>query len=445
MLVFLAMIACRPTDEGPDLGVPVAGPASGNLFLRGLSASSGLAVDTLLDGSSTTVWKPSGDPRDEGVDLWFEGPIAADMLTVEACERTDVRVYLNGAAGPAMRLQAGRSQVAELNDPQARELSWLRLAVEGGSGCLAEVSLREAGELIPLRPPRSVRGHLRATGTNAPTSVFAARWLLDGTSERGWAADGDQRLRITLDEPAELVAIDVAPLGAGAAPVLSLEDAGGEVLLVGGPRYDLPAGARDTLSLHLKDGSLGVGELRLVDAHGPVALIAAEESVGDLAAGTSLVGALDQSWQSVCGDAKRRYKLRADGSLAVHLWEVDPARPVGEAARQEVIDGSWGVLANDGPWTTVAVRGRRWSADGRWDADGSGPRAVDGVFQVAKVDALGKAGLADVFKAWAHDRADRVDCLTVELGAWDDAYDALVAGRALVVRGSQFEDLVWHP
>ena len=168
----------------------------------------------------------------------------------------------------------------------------------------------------------------------------------------------------------------------------------------------------------------------------------ANEREDDLDRGSALEGSLDQSWQSVCGDPKRRYKLRSDGSLAVSVF--------GKSPQHEVIEGSWGVVVTEGPWSTIAVRGRQWSADGRWDAAGGGLRDVVGTFQVATVGTLGKSGLGAVMKAWAETRADRVDCLTVELGAWDDAFDALVAGHALVVRGqgadkAPFEDLVWHP
>lgn len=460
-LILAMTTACRthPTDIiGVDL--PVA--SAPTVFLRAFSATSGRDADRLLDGDAATTWSAEGDPEDEAVAVRFADPVAIDAIAVTGCPdapRIDLVAYLNGAVGPTLSVTGAEPVKIALTDPQSRELSDLRLvfaaASSGAPACLAEVGVSEAGAPLTLRPPRTVRGRVRATSVREPSTLARASLLFDGRSDRGWiaAAAGEQRVLITFDEPTEITGIEIDPLLGGRSPPSI------RVEVEGRPAIDLPVdpltGARAAadlgavtslaLTLAASDAPTGLGEIRFIDRHGPYGVrtpddTALREAIVAATDGTPLAALLGHDGHSVCGFPRRRLKIRASGTLSA----LDPAAVWGDGPVPVAVDADWSLGTPDGPWLSLHVDGRAWSAGQRWDTASAHTRPFAGDLAVARVADLGQDGFRALVDDWTHAHPDRVECLTEELGAWPDAWAALVDGDAFVVRGEAWSDLMWH-
>jgi hypothetical protein len=490
LVILSALAGCQgaPTDDpaamATEVGSVLLGPigdVEGSKFLRGLLATSGRDADRVLDGDVRTGWTPSGDAVGEGLTLQFEEPSRATALVLRACDGSSTarwQAVVDGVIGPTFSLAPGREERVELGADVAgramRTLSLRILSADEPGVCVAELGIAADRALLPMRPPRSVHGRIRASSTKEPADAWQAAWLVDGIPETAWAegtlGGGDgERVLITLDEPAEIVAVeiwngdqrsDAARLAAGRVRRLRLELDGATPVGLdladqpGPQRLELPDPVVTAgISLVVEGALTGesgddttLSELRLFDRHGPVSVrtndaLDRADAVREQIAGTPLAAFVDHRWGSVCGVPPRSWKLR--GNLG--FVRDDGAASWGEGAPvAEVMEGRWVAGPSEGAWATVRLEGVRRRADATWTADDPDrARAAQGEIRLAFARDLGQAGLKQVLDGWK-DQRSRVGCLTEELGAWSDAWDALLARDAVVVQGDGLSDLLWR-
>lgn len=480
-------------DPVLDLGAvfELVGDDPATIFLQALIPTSGAGGEALLDGDAAAGWSPAGEGNDEGVTLRFETERPLDAIAVRACDDSPdfrVQLYLDGQIGPAVTLSAGGERIAELSEEQGHhgvQSVFLRLehVPAGRVACVAGVAFREEGRWLSVRPPRAIRGRIEASATRAPAGVWSAAGLVDGRLDTAWAEGGEglgigERVRFTLDEPAEIVGVEIwngdgrseaARGGSGRLLRLRIEPDGGDPLVVdvrdesGFQLLRIPAITTSALSLVI-DGaiagvegedaeSVAIAEIRLRDQTGPIAILTpdAEErraAWAESTTGQPVAAMVEREWRSVCGYPRRTLKLRPNDTFS----RYDPAARwddvVGTRA-SVAFEGTWYATGAEAPWTTLRLAGRRHRVEGRWQPADAMPasemeRDVAGEVQVAFVGDLGEVAFRDLMSEWGRGpAADRVDCVTEELGAWPDAWAALVANHALVVRGGPVTDLVW--
>jgi hypothetical protein len=143
----------------------------------------------------------------------------------------------------------------------------------------------------------------------------------------------------------------------------------------------------------------------------------------------------------VCGYPRRTLKFRSNGGFTYTI-------PEREGGRARVVDGVWSAPAASMPWVDVGVRGKLSTAQSVLRPSQAASERVEGAIEVASVEELGPNGVRSVLDAWGRGHADRIDCITEELGVWREAWKTLLANEALVVRSTDgnldIVDLVWR-
>lgn len=408
LLLLSALLACAPNDGAPAASggkpggaettaakpvapTPALAPFSGQ-HARGAYASLGDA-SLLLDGDVSTTWSVAGDALGDRVEVRLEAPVAVDEIELVGCPpgggpATAWTVVANGAVVRSTRVNPGETLRVGLGAQLPVGSFGAFVSAEQGTGgaCLAELSLRAGGVALPLRPPRSVSGLVRATSVARPPELFHPFHLVDGRLEMVWASGragtggvGD-RVELVLDHPAPLVALEVwngdpgVPAEEagprltrldvaydGSAPVVvDVPVAEGPVRVPLAPRAPVRALGLTVRSVQgdTRQG-LRLPELRLWDAFGPFTVSTPARAdraalVQTQLAGTKFAERLDERLVPVCGGTG---ELRLRGNLDLHL--VAPAAVFGRPGEGVVVlDGVWAPVGTRGKTRELAVGGR---------------------------------------------------------------------------------------
>lgn len=440
------------------------GAATAAVEVAALYATSGASPAALFDGDTATGWRPSGDPAEEGVTVRFSAPLLVDDVRVVPCDETSrlrVRLWLDGTEGPVVTVGAGRDTRVELPDEARRHgvaRLGLRFEAAQGDACLAEVALGHDTRGLRLTPPRTTAATAAASATRAPDALHGVALAFDGRIETRWQAPdaaAGASLAVTFPAPIAVHAVEihngdhasVAAYAAAARATAWRVDAGGVTARfdvedrLGPQKLALPEPAvTDRLVLTAErvavgtgpDG-VGVAEVRVWDADGPV-----RPDVAAPPPPAAVERHVGVTYHSVCGYPRRTLRLWRDGEWA--------RREPGDAAALVTLEGRWAEGAADGPWTGLSLLGRRLPAGARWGFEPDANAAVGfvGDLGVARVADLGPDGFRALLDAWGGGAArDRVTCLTEELGAWPEPWQALADGEAIAVRGV-FTDLLWR-
>ncbi len=433
-------------------------------------------------------------------------------MRVVACDRTSpfhVVTRWNGARGAEFSLGEGGEHRVEFPREQGRHgLSSIAVRIDHASLrraappvdgavveavsapgsapaplCIAEVELISDGRPLPLRPPRTVRGRVRPSSSR-DDGWSSAVALTDDRPDTAWheGASGrgeGERILFVLDEAVELSAIEVwngdqrssaAWEGAARVTRLRVEPEGGEPFAIDVPAASGPANEGPhkvafpqpiiasslTLVIDGVSGSperegVAVSELRFWDRFGPIHV----EATVERSPSSMPPEWLDGQWRSVCGYPRRTMKMRSNGSFVYTGRERDERSG---AMAAYTMEGRWSAENSAVPWLPVGIRATRQRDEVSWKPRMEAPPRVEGELAVASVRDLGPQGVRAVLDEWGREgggrgarrpgRADRVDCITEELGAWKDAWSALLANDALIVRTEDGDlgltDLVWR-
>ncbi|WP_224242077.1 discoidin domain-containing protein [Hyalangium gracile] len=454
--------------------------------LQALTATSGTGVELLLDGDPATFWRPAGDPGDEGVFLWLDKPAALEGIALHPCPGSPelrIDVYLDGQAHTFYdtKFAAAKETVFKFPKNKGQQLFVKLVPPTPAEACLSELRLIMDGRPLALKPPRSVPGRVQATSVLEPADSYHPGLLFDGRPEYGWAegASGPgagQSLTLTLEEPIELVALELwngyqrtedhfrknarasqlsLSVDGGAPIPLKVKDAQGAQLL------ELPRPVKGrTLVLKVdkavagkKYADLVLSELYLVDAQGPVTVRTPdveERRKAFLAqlAGTSLEKLVDRSWHKRCPDESyviRTLKPRSDHTF--YLLDV-----VGETGGERheydlILEGSWAVKKADKPWSTLELIGKQRLVDTKLVGEPGdlSPEETEslgaggGKLEVARVADLDEKAFQALIAEWTRGPHKLVvNCV----GKPGHTYKELVAADAILVRGKPMTELL---
>ncbi len=460
MLSLASCVGPRPSEAEPT-----APPEP--LVVAATQATSGdprLALDDRVE----TGWTPATPAENESIEWWFEPAESLNSVRLTPCEggaAFRMQMMLDQASGPEVSVRGVLPVQADWSEGVHRQLGLRILSVEGGTvPCLAKVEVRTGKVWRPLVPPREVRGRVRIASVDSPGSAWA---LVDGRPDTAWVelgiGDGQgEKIWFVLDEPLQLAGVEIwngdqrTEITAGEfaklARVKIETDAGFEHSIEvteqpGAQKFSWPAVDTQRFALVIEEARSGhskrpdrrqelrIAGIRLWDARGPVQMRTNDAAERELAVGheiaVSSLGLLqNREWRSVCGHPRRRLKLRSNLSV---FMEDAPGR---------VFEGTWDLDRADSPWVGVDLSGTWRPAGSSW-AGGQGFEAVDGRISLARVTDLGAAEFRALMERWGRGES-RVSCLTEELGAWPEAWSALVQADALVVEGVNGRDLLWR-
>lgn len=462
-----------PLVKGPLM--PVGPPLTG-LHLARLSATSGNGVADVLDGDLHTGWRPSG-ALGASLRLSLDGPVTADTLSVSPCVASAPAGYdveVNGSTigpvgtegeGVLVPLGAGGGgwRVADVE---------LRITTDKPGVCLGEIQLLQRTVALPLRPPRTVIGSVRASSVLTPSEAHHPSLLFDHRLNFGWTegkgGDGiGESVELTLREPFGLLGLELWNGDQGSSQrfaegprvaVLSVgADSGGRVSVPvrdeeGRQRIDLPKMmVGRTFQLGVQDVRVGAGshdlslsELRLVDLLGPVGVVLDGQDPRRAAIlprvrDTALETLLDQPLHSICGG--RTLTLRTDLGFETEL------RAQADAADPARAEGDWTLAAGTMPWFNLMLFGESRVRTRGWvepeDAVGGAPLPGDGAVSLAQIEDVGRAAFGTESLSWRG--ADRwlADCIGSRAKADGiDAFDLLVKTDAWLIRGALGPDVL---
>ncbi len=461
-----------------------AASAAQPVHLQALTPTSGAGAEQLLDGDAATGWRLAGDSADEGVLLRLERPVSLDGLSVRACpgaERVKLQVDVDTASQGHVEATAAQDGVLKFQASQEVRSLFLRLQEPTPAKvCLGEVRLLQGGQPLDVKPPRTLKGTVKASSVLMPAEAYHPSYLFDGRPDFGWVegAKGTgqgESITLTLEAPAEVVALELwngyqrsedhfrknARAGRlalsvdGGAPVsLAVKDASGPQTL------KLPApvkGTTFTLTVEKalagkKYPDLVLSELRLVDKQGPLTVRTPdlEERTQALAAkvaSTPLTDVVDRSWSNRCeplgADSSRRLRLRTN-----HTFVIYENATQGDNAIEDVADGTWVMQKSGNPWTTVEVFGRRHRSEVSWEPYSSDvpkdtTRIIGGKLEIARVRDLSLAEFQKTISGWKSGDNAIAGCVDAPEGQEGRAtYKDLVKQGAIIVRGTALSDIM---
>ncbi|MBN2498725.1 MAG: discoidin domain-containing protein [Deltaproteobacteria bacterium] len=463
-----------------SLSICLLAAGSEPVYLQALIPTSGSNAEALLDHDAASGWKPAGDPEDEGVLFRFEQPTRIDSILVRTCPGSGsftLAPYLNGREWSARRIDGGRFSIEPAVRNRMLRSVFLRIRAARGNPCLAEVDFLRQKANVPISPPRSVAGRVKASSTLSPADAYHPGYLFDGRTDFGWVEGAKglglgESVTLELSRPVELHALELwngyqrsqdhFAKNARATAISLAADGGAEIAIqvddrMGPQKLALAKPVRaKTLRLTIRKAAAGtryadlvLSELRLYDARGPLAvrtpdLAERTEALARQIAGKPLASIADRQWVSRCsGQRSAQLKLRTNHSFVWYESEGDDKtmQDAGQS-RSEVFDGAWVVGRARKPASAVKLYGRRHSSSARWDPyagkeERSAVRIGGGQVSLTRVADMQPAAFAELLARWRKGpAADRVACLKAE------PYAELVERGALLVEGRAMCDLM---
>ncbi len=378
-MLALLFAACTPAPA-PSASKERAPPAPERpappppLRLAALSASSG-DPRPLLDGDSSTAWRPYGHHTREWVTLRFEGPVDIRGYTLHSCGegRAEIRPFHDGK--PQEMLELSRDDARRTFPPEPLRSLTFEIESWSGNACWSAIGL--AGHT--LQPPRQYVAKLQAEDLRRPIPLYRPHNLFDGDPLSMWSPGESPRIQLDFDASVEVREVevwrggttDVSP--AGWALVVDVGNGSHTLRVPPGPgphRIAMPEPVRGrTVKLQAlpppgAPGKPAVGELRFWDGEGPygVWLPTKPMAFGVLtrARGTHLERQIDYVLKSACAPERRQLRLRSTSTVS---WRErkQPGEPF------DGFDGSWAIEERGDAGTRLRIIGARKSSGERFE------------------------------------------------------------------------------
>lgn len=251
MLLLLACGAENTTEDGntkngtDNQPKPKQVDDQNAFYLEGLYATStrspkaDFGVEKMFDGDESTHWATNqGAGPDEGFMIYFKEPTYVESLEViqgqgvGIDEITSVLVYANGKQLPkAFKLDQGievktkasslfvrikdLANVKAIESESETSVKRTELFSRKLAAAISEIKVYGAGkELLPIRPPKSVRGTIIASSTLEPTLSYHPNLLFDTRKEFVWVEGNEnagegETLTFQLEEEVEISALEL--------------------------------------------------------------------------------------------------------------------------------------------------------------------------------------------------------------------------------------------
>lgn len=462
----------QPTpNEAPAPDAPAPAPAeapatkapeSPKTYLAAVVATSGDGR-AMFDGEPTTGWKPTGDPRGEGVLVRFEKPTQVESIRFEACKGAGaftLTPFYNGTEGDLMDVPAGSSGGGGDVERAVRSAFF---RVDAGNACIAEMEVFDGEAVLPLAPPRQVTGKVSASSTLAPENAYHSAYVFDSRTDFGWVEGSaglgvGETYTIELDAPFALKKLEIwngyqrsqdhFDKNARASKLaISVGGAREEVAVdpeVFGPQSLPFAGGVEgkTIALEILEAHAGtrykdlvISEIRLWDEQGPVrvAVKGTAERASALkgkVAGTAVAPLVDKLWMGACTEVgERTLKLRSDHSF---VW-YEPSE-----MSLEIFDGAWVPKGPHDGGDRIQLYGRRHLSEESWEPYSS----ENGMKESTKIGG-GKPVLYAVDGMDAADFTKHADAVRSVFGRDCDYDQAELAKKgAVVIRDKSITDIL---
>ncbi len=452
--------------------LPLSPPLTG-LHLAELSATTGHGTAEVLDGDAHTGWRPSGQPVGARLRFVLDDPVTADELALDPCPASAPAGYdveVNGSLVGELLTQGEPVRLSLGEAGAGWRVAGVEVRVRSGQPgvCLGELGLRQRGGALPLRPPRTVKGSVRASSVLPPSEAHHPNLLFDHRLNFGWtegkAGDGiGESVEISLKDPFGLVGLELwngdqgsSQRYASSPRVRTLSvgvDDGGRVSIpvedTDGPqRLDLPrmvVGRTFHIGvLEVEPGAtnheLTLSELRLVDLLGWVGVVLDDEDARRASTlppvrDATLAGLVDQPLRSICGG--RTLTLRADFG-----FETEAVQPGAGLLRAE---GDWTLGDSKAPWRSVLLRGEERVRPEGWlePEDQVAGKALDDHVEFVRIEDLGRAAFEKEESSWRSVNRALADCVDATAKAEGiDAFDLSVKRDAVLIHGALGPDVL---